>query len=421
MNTSLLPIDNFVVINKSILNDQNRLLLTLLYQPIVGSIAINLYLTLWSFLDNNKINSSGNSHEDLVSNMQIKLSDIKEAREKLEAIGLVKTFFKNGEVNNYIYELYAPLSAYEFINNPVLITSLYNNVSKKEYKRIIDTFSLPKIDINGYQDISCSFKDVYSFVSLEKIENKNIKRTNHLDLVLESPISFNEMLGLIPEELLNPKSICKSTRQMIYELAFVYNFDNEIMSEMIKNSTEDRKINLDLLKNNCRDFYKFENKGKIPKLVFQNQPLNLRQSRIDDTKKSKLINQFETMSPYEFLYLKQGSKPTSKDLETLEYLVIDQKLKPGVINVLIDYVLKINNNKLVRSFVEQISSQWKRSKIETVNDAIDIALLEYDNKNKKKPTHIKRVESVPAWFDKKIDEEVLSEEELAKFEKELGV
>ena len=83
-----------------------------------------------------------------------------------------------------------------------------------------------------------------------------------------------------------------------------------------------------------------------------------------------LINQFETIHPYEFLTLKQGSKPTTKDLETIEYLMIEQKLNPGVVNVLVDYVLKINKNKLVRSFVEQIAVQWKRSNIETVSDAI---------------------------------------------------
>ena len=94
MTTSLLPLDNFVVINKTILNDQDRLVLMLLYQPIIGGIGISLYFTLWSFLDQNKINSSGNIHSDLITSMQMKIEDIKEAREKLEGIGLVKTYLK---------------------------------------------------------------------------------------------------------------------------------------------------------------------------------------------------------------------------------------------------------------------------------------------------------------------------------------
>ena len=418
MVNALLPLDNFVVINKTILNSQDRLTLTLLYQPIVGSIAVSLYLTLWSFLDRNKFNSLGNTHNDLAISMQLKLDDIKEAKDKLEAIGLIKTYLKKGEINSYIYELYGPLSAYEFFNNPILDTALYNNLNKKEYKRIVDSFSLPKVDLKGYQDISSSFKDVYNFVSTEKAGNNNIKRAKHLDLSFEPNINFNEVLSLIPEELLNIRSISKDTKELIYELAFIYDLENDAISEIIKNSLVDRKIDINLLKENCRSFYKFEHKGKIPKIVYQNQPQYLRQGQVNNTKKSKLINQFETTSPYEFLSLKQDSKPTEKDMEIIEYLMIEQKLNPGVVNVLLDYVLKINNNKLVRKFVEQIAVQWKRSKIETVSDAIDFARSEYDKKNNKPKTN-KKIEAIPSWFNQDIESDMLSDEELEAFEKEL--
>ena len=371
-------------------------------------------------MDRNKINSSGNTHSDLIISMQIKLEDIKEAREKLEGIGLIKTYLKKGEVNSYIYELYSPLSAYEFINNPILNTALYNNLSKKEYNRIVATLVLPKIDLNGYKNISRSFKDVYNFLETEKAENKNIRKVNHLDLSFEPMINLNEVLSLIPEEMLSLKNISKEDKEIIYQLSFVYNLNNEEMSEVIRNSIVNYRISVDLLKDNCRNFYKFEHKGKIPKAVFQSQPLYLRQNKINDSRKSKLINQFEKENPYDFLAFKQGARPTKKDLETIEYLIIDQKLNPGVVNVLIDYVLKINNNKLVRSFVEQIAAQWKRSKITTVNDAMDIAMSEYDkSKNKtKKNAHTKDI--MPEWLNKDVKEELLTEEELLQFEKELG-
>ncbi len=420
MTTSLLPLDNFVVINKTILNDQDRLVLMLLYQPIIGGIGISLYFTLWSFLDQNKINSSGNIHSDLITSMQMKIEDIKEAREKLEGIGLVKTYLKKGEVNSYIYELYSPLSAYEFINNPILNTALYNNLTKKEYSRIIETLALPKIDLSGYKNISRSFKDVYNFLESEKVDNKNIRKVNHLDLAFEPTINFNEVLSLIPEGMLNLKNISKENKEIIYQLSFVYGLDNEAMSEIIKNSIVNYRIDMDLLKDNCRSFYKFEHKGKIPKAVFQSQPLCLRQDKVEDSRKSKLINQFEKENPYDFLASKQGARPTKKDLEIIEYLIIDQKLNPGVVNVLIDYVLKINNNKLVRSFVEQIAAQWKRSKITTVSDAMDIAMNEYDKNKNKTKKNLNTKEIVPQWLTKDITEELLTDEELVQFEKELG-
>ncbi len=415
MVNALLPLDNFVVINKSVFTSQDQMVLTILYQPIIGSYAVNLYITLLGYLDKNRISSQGNTHSDLVNNMQMRLEDIKEAREKLEAIGLIKTYVKKGEVNSYVYEIYNPLSSYEFINNTVLSTALYDNVSKKEYKRIIELFTLPKIDLKEYKNISCSFKDVFSFISSEKEENKNIKKANHLGLSFEPTINFNEVLSLISEDILNVKNITTKDRELIYSLAFVYNLNNEQMSEIIINSIEDKRINQELLKDNCRNYYKFEHKGEVPKIVYQAQPLCLRQKEVSNSKRSKLINQFETTQPYEFLYLKQGSKPTNTDLRLIEYLLVEQGHTPGVVNVLIDYALKKCNNKLVKKFIEQTSAQWKRSKIVTVSDAMDMAISE-NNKTYDKTSKPKVIESDPEWFSKNIDEELLSLEEIEKLE-----
>ena len=48
---NLLPADTYIVVNNTILKNDDRLLLTMLYQPIIGGIAINLYFTMWSTLD----------------------------------------------------------------------------------------------------------------------------------------------------------------------------------------------------------------------------------------------------------------------------------------------------------------------------------------------------------------------------------
>ena len=52
---SVLPADTFIVVNKTTLSDKDRNLLILLYQPIVGSQAISLYYTLWSYLDKSEL------------------------------------------------------------------------------------------------------------------------------------------------------------------------------------------------------------------------------------------------------------------------------------------------------------------------------------------------------------------------------
>ena len=71
-----------------------------------------------------------------------------------------------------------------------------------------------------------------------------------------------------------------------------------------------------------------------------------------------------------------------------------QKLKPGVVNVLIDYVLKINNKKLTKNFVEAIASQWARLKIETVEDAMKQAKKEHKSRIKAEVTATKYVKNI---------------------------
>ena len=52
---SVLPADTFIVVNKTTLSDKDRNLLMLLYQPIIGSVSVSLYYTLWSYLDKSEI------------------------------------------------------------------------------------------------------------------------------------------------------------------------------------------------------------------------------------------------------------------------------------------------------------------------------------------------------------------------------
>ena len=97
---NITPADTYIVVNKSIINDQDRTILTMLYQPIIGPLPIILYFSLWADLDKIELISEEYTHHNLITNMQISLHDILEARRKLEAIGLLKTFYKEEIVSH---------------------------------------------------------------------------------------------------------------------------------------------------------------------------------------------------------------------------------------------------------------------------------------------------------------------------------
>ena len=90
----ILPADTYTVVNKTVIKDLDRKLITMLYQPIIGYTATSLYFTLVDDLDKRELMSEDLTHHHLMSTMQLKLDDIVVARQKLEAVGLLKTYYK---------------------------------------------------------------------------------------------------------------------------------------------------------------------------------------------------------------------------------------------------------------------------------------------------------------------------------------
>lgn len=413
---NLLPADSYIVLNKTILQENDTKLLTMLYQPIIGTSAINLYLTLCLDLDKNEFMSLENTHHHLMTNMRMKLDDIVVAREKLEAIGLLKTYYKSGnDINTYIYEIFSPVSASDFFHHPVLNIVLYNNVGKKEYERLVNYFKIPKVNLNDYNDITKNFDEVFESVPGTMFENalKDIKKVHRIDINVETSFDFSLLLSILPNGLLNRNTFTKEEKKLIQNLSYIYNLGEEEVKNIIINSINE-KGNIDkiLLRKNSRNYYQFENNGKLPSLIYQKQPEYLRNPVGNESKRAKMIYIFETVSPYNFLKSKyNGAKPTARDLNLIENLMIDAQLKPAVINVLIDYVMKVNDKKLSKNFVETIAGQWKRLNIETAEDAMNQAEKETKKKKMVKTPKIKQEEKTPEWLDKKIEKKSITEEE----------
>ena len=415
--TNILPADTYVVINKTILSESDRRIITMLYQPIIGGIATNLYFTLCMDLDKNEFMSEEMSHHHLMTILGLSLDELKISREKLEAVGLLKTYFKEREeVNNYIYELFSPLSINEFFTHPVLNVVLYSVVGKKEYERVTNYFKIPKLNISDYEDITKSFSDVFNSSPSTVFENtlQNIKDINKLGININNKIDFDFLISSIPKETINEKTFNNDNRKLIEDLSYIYNLNVEEIKNIVLSSLNDRlMIDKTMLRKNARNYYLYQNNGKLPSVVYRNQPEYLRSPIGKDSNRAKMIYTFETTSPYNFLKSKnKGTKPTERDMKLIESLSIDLRLQPAVINVLIDYVLRIKDNKLVKSYVETIAGQWKRLNIETAEEAMNQAVKESKKINKTKTTYKKKEKELPEWFDQKIEkQEVTIEEE----------
>ena len=419
---NILPADTYIIINKGIINNEDRKILNMLYQPIIGPLPITLYYTLWSDLDKSEIVSNINYHQHLITNMHLTLDELAQERKKLEAIGLLKTKVKQDNINNYIYELYSPLSANEVFNHPILNIVLYNNVGKKDYEKLVEYFKLPKINTTGYEDITATFSDVFMSVPLTSTEiiSDDIRKNNKLKLKINKNFDFSFLIESMPKNIDIDKCFNKDIRELILNLSFLYDIDAMHMQNIIKGCLNERgMIVKDELRKSCRNYYQFDHGGLLPSIVNNTQPEYLKKPIGDMSKRAKMIYTFETISPYDVLRKKNnGAEPLKRDLKLVEDLMVDLKLNAGVVNFLIDYTLKVNNNKLNRNFIETIAGQWKRLNIETVEEAMNLAEKEHKkyNKNIVKAAANVKVEKLPEWFDKKIEKKEVKLEEKNEIE-----
>lgn len=426
-NLNILPADTYTVINKTILNDTDHKILTMLYQPIIGYQAISLYESLKDDLDKQELISEEFTHHHLMSTMQLSLPEIIIAREKLEGIGLLKSYVKEENTNNYVYLLYSPLTVEEIFNHPILNIVLYNNIGKQEYDKLINYFKVPKINLKNYTEVTKSFDEVFS--SEEKTSMNiitDISKRESNNIYISKGINFDELIASIPESELNEKTFNEEIKSLINSLCFTYNINTNEMSNLVRNSLNEKGlIDKTNLRKSCRNYYQFEHDGSLPTLIYKRQPNYLKKPTGDNSKWASMVYTFENITPYELLKAKyKGAEPTERDKRLIESLLIDQKLSPGVVNVIIAYTLKTNNEKLTRSYIETIAGQLKRLNVETVEEAMKVTEKEHKKLNKKTTYQPKKKvkEELPKWFEsnpEKIESSQKDSQEMEDILKEL--
>ena len=394
------PKDKFTIINKSNSTDYDKKILTDLYQPIIGSLSILIYMTLFNQVKADTLLSKELDHESILRILGINMDLFRVNKEKLEGIGLIKTYKKNSE---FIYVLYKPLDAFSFFNNPLLNTLLYNNLGNKLYKDILKEYKNIKIDLSEYSEVTKSFDQVFKTTSLLTLNNMEVINYEYAKIKMASVIDFEFVLDGLP-------NISESLKEDLNNIAFLYNLKDSELRELVLYSLNAKNIlDLDVLLNRARDLYVFEN-SSLPTLKY----IKMKTSDENETKKEKLIKTFQNTSP--FVYLKSKYKsgsPSKLEMKIIEDLLFKSKMEPEVINVLISYVLTVNNQKFTKNYVDTIASQWLRLGIKTAEAAMKHCTeFKPPTKNKPKVINSKKEEILPDWFDQKQEKEETEDKSL---------
>ncbi|MFB4162985.1 replication initiation and membrane attachment family protein [Alteribacillus sp. JSM 102045] len=392
--TELLPVDRYSVRTADQLGDREYKTLQLLYQPLTGTLAVSLYNMLWSKLEKDCFWSGEATHHELMAMLNLPLDDIYEARRILEGIGLLRTFRRQEEKSTlFIYELQPPMTPAQFFQNDVLSVFLYNKLGKDRYIQLRSRFLIEAVDERAYTEVTASFNDVFSSLQYSEIKPQyhSSSLEEHHDFkgnYSSQDVHFNDhvfdfdlLKADLPAFIHADKVLNEQVKTIIRRLAFVYRLDPLEMSRIVQQSlSKDDKLDQEELRQKVQDWYRFEYGSEPPALGLRTQPNKYRTmlEKEPTTEKEKMILFYEQTSPLTFLEsISDGAKVPLSDVKLVESLLFDYQLQPGVVNVLIDYVLKTNNMKLNQNLVQKIAGHWSRKHIHTVKGAMNLAKQEY--------------------------------------------
>lgn len=362
----------------TVLSDYDRRLLTILYQPLIGYTSLAIYFTLWSEYD--QMDGQGlKNHNHLFDFMQITSGEFLKARMRLEAIGLLQTLMHSeNNINFYTYVLKAPKYPHDFFEDP-LFAGLYEKyVGVKEAERMARLFCMKdKEEAYDNQDISASFIEIFHpnlddemFLKARTLSHGT--KSSRVVGDVRSEFDFGSFFKAMKEKYGFTERVLKAKeRQEIERIATLFGFDGERMAEVV-NRTYTRDDNgkayfqLELLKKYCQDEIKF------PSFDGNKHSIGSKSEISSDSLLAKKIQLMESVSPYDYLSIRQEYKEVvSSDLNLLDQLSSKLGLPYSVINALVDYVLETNDFKLPSSLTLKIGASLTRAKINNALDAMN--------------------------------------------------
>lgn len=400
MSSEVKVLDNtsFLVISENQLTEYDRRVLTYLYMPIVGALPINLYTVLYTFINNGDGESSMIPHLKLSKMLQIlDMESILEARHKLEAIGLLKVYYHE---NRFVYSLKSVMTPSEFLSDDLLKELLINAIGPEEMQKTACDFLAHSIDLSKYKDITKKFDEVFEYHTVDSTnqiyfdEIKTIVLNDDGErVVVQNPHFdykyFSTLIAafdIIKPEVLNSKTL--------YDFANRYSFIYQLSSEEIKDALV-ASLNID----GEIDYEEFK---KQVKLIYDHRGQKPVLKTIPQTSQStdKIIRMLEQTAPTKIVESITNESLTGSEIEMFEQLRQDNNINLGILNVLINYVIKQKGGEIPSyNYFNKVIKSWKRVGVKTTKDALDYTNGRFVTNTSTYPSNKRSAKSVPDWYD----------------------
>lgn len=336
--------DTYYIQHYKLLSSSDLNVLMTLYQPLIGSKAITLYLTM---VTESQTTIAKQTHQRLFTLLNaMQEDDFLHAKSKLEEYMLLRTFYKQGNPNHYFYVLRLPMCAKDFLSTKLYANQYQQAVGKDVYEQTLQHFSSDFIQPEKYTEITVPFMHAVEEKEDVSIPIEPIQPRLHFSND-DTIINFDYDSFISKTSALTFPSGLRTQENMalIGMLATVHGLSPDTMRIHVSHCISLANMHLDV--------------ERLKVLCERSKPDILQaQDRYD-------------LPPVSFLQtLQNGALVSIHDRKILEHLAMDMQFPTCVINIMIEHILKLSNNRLNQKFVDMVASEWARDNVFTKEKAL---------------------------------------------------
>lgn len=431
------PVQAFIVRKRGLVSNLHLKALFQLYQPIVGSDAINFYLLLDQQSFNEKWFTSKKVHSSLFSFFGGALGKIDQARLGLEAIGLLQTYKETNSDNPYptlLYDLQLPLLFEDFVKVPILANQLIHQLGEHAFYAVAKEWQIGTIELSEYDHVSVSFDTVF-----HPLDGESAPFFHEMDVqsdwlsekgkqpVFDEKLEFDfaSLLRRLMQEQLNHQSFGPSFKDELAAIYYLYRPSQDQLVDIVVKSYDKERAVLDhdqlrmnaanLAKNKQNDLF-VQDKG-IKRL--NNENLSSQQIASQGSSSTSLnhtlpqeslIKVLKESQPKNLLVqikINKNGFVSDQEFRNLESLQKVSSLPSEVINFMIYYVLIIKERSdFQKGESQRLANEWQQKDIDSIEKA-----LTYIQKGQEKITNSgqnsgnsyynrqKKKEIIPYWMN----------------------
>ncbi|WP_223897148.1 DnaD domain protein [Lactobacillus huangpiensis] len=386
------PKQPFFITNRVDIFPKDLRILIKLYQPLIGSLPLALYLSLNEDYNVQAMLSDAKGIYTLQEQTDCDIKKLFGALHKLEAVGLIQTKLLDNQIMGHVlcFDLKNVPSSSEFFSTSLLASLLKEKVGITAFNKLSHEFAREtkqsRSELSGIKeapDISASFMDVFHLSDQEAIDpsievkeaarENNYSASDYATVNDQDNIDWDfmkqqfEIYQIAGSEIDQNKEAIRAVMR-IYGLS-----EQEFVDEAIPCLHGDYQLNMREIKQTIANSIHgsdtrrhLQDKTKIP------EKFNKSDSQLNQ-KEQKLLQKAQTDTPAQFLYhlkTERNDYVDASEYQVLDSLYNDKGISAELLNVLTYACLKSSPNISFR-LANKILHDWLQHGIKTGAQALD--------------------------------------------------